>query len=340
MDELFVISEEEEAPPPPETDHLLILAGRLEALTTVLAKKLNQAAVAHYCRLLANTMRQLAPFYRIDGLLPGGRIDRDDSGFPCTEDLYYLFSEWRAAERGLRAGVSETDLLEQMRKRIWAGEFPSEEHAALARRHHMLRIQGAEIAEDFRVLHPILLKETDTLRFYRLGWRGWDERAGLFRYCSCFFTQDKETRPLEEVRKDSPLHERIRAEFTRPLPETVETLYFRDGVHPKSVDRYTIGPYYSPGSANSNFLQHLFDGVEHPFLLKVSLERVIIESGRPRTGFLDELIGEPQERQTNLIEQRVRYVLCSREIQDRLGGTDEKGEPATIYTLDRRGRIE
>ncbi|MBI2943204.1 MAG: hypothetical protein HYY25_03280 [Candidatus Wallbacteria bacterium] len=339
MDQLLVISDDEEAPPPPETDHLLILAGRLEALTAVLAKRLNQAAAAHYSRLLANTMRQLAPFYGVEGLLPRGQIDRDDSGFPCTEDLYYLFSEWRAAERGLRAGVSEADLLEQLRKRIFGGEFPSEEHAALARRHHMLRIQGAEIAEDFRVLHPILLKETEMLRFYRLGWRGWDERAGLFRYCSCFFTQDKETRPLEEVRKDSTLHERLRAELSRTLAESVETLYFRDGIHPKSVDRYTIGPYYSPGSANSSFLQHLFDAAEHPFLLKLTLERVIIESGMPRGGFLDELIGENQERPRNLIEQRTRYVLCPPELKERLGGSDEKGEPATVFTVDRRGQI-
>lgn len=335
-DELFLI-DDEDAPPPPSTDYLVMLAARLRGLILVV-RKMNPA-VAHYCRLLSNTIESIAPFYKTPGLLPRGEIDKEDSGFPCTPDLLFLFNEWRAAERGLRSGITEADLLEKMRRTLYSGVFPAEEYAALARRHHLHRIQGAEIAEEFRITSPLLQKETETYRFYKLSWRGWDDKACLFRFSSLFFAQDKETRPIEEIRKDSPAYQKIREEFQRPLAESLDSLGFREGIHPKNVDRFTIGPYHTPDTSNSPDLRSLFDGFDHPFLLKMTLERLILQTGVARPNLIDELMGEAGPRPVSLLEQRSRYALCSPGLKSRLGTTDERGEAATLFTLEPNGDV-
>lgn len=338
MDELLVIDDQDEATPPPESDYLLMLAYRLKGLIEVL-RKLEQAAVAHYCRLIASTVEALSPLYATQGLLPRGAIDRDDSGFPCTEDLLFLFSEWLAAEASVKAGTSEAELLTRMRRRIFSGEFPTEEHAALGRMSYLSRIRGSELAEEFRILNPLLLKETEFLRFIRQGWRGWDARAGVFRHYFAFFAQQRGTRPFERIREDSELAARLREGFQRPLAELLEPLSFRDDSQPKSVDRYTIGPYYVPCPENAPAIRGLFDGLEHPFILKLTLERVIVESSLAQPALIHEFLGEDRPRPVSLREQRSRYVLCSPEVQTRLGAVDERGEPATLWALDRRGRV-
>ncbi len=338
MEDLLVIDDEEE-PLPPEADHLLMLAYRLKGLIKVLTL-LKRAAVAHYCRLLVNTMEAMAPLYRQPGLLPRGEIDTDDSGFPHTEDLLYLFEESSAAARGLRNSTSQEQLLEQMRAKIFTGQFPEEEYSALARRHHLEKVRGFEVAEEFKIMHPILQKETEAFRFYKLTWRGWDDRTCLFRFYSTIFTQDRNSRPLEEISRNSPTYEKIRSEFQRPLPQVVESLFFRDGVVPKSVDRYTIGPYYAPGCATNPTVKRLFQDQKHPFILKLSLERLILETPLMRPTLMEDLIAGQGGRPVHLIEQRSRYLLCNPDLKDQLGGVDEKGEPATIFTLDSRGEVQ
>lgn len=317
--------------------HLQMLASALRALIQML-RLLGLPAVAHYCRLLAGTIDMLAAFYGTPSFLPRAHIERHDSGFPSREDLLFLFEQQENLAQGESVQDTEDALVQRARRRILHGEYPKEEQIELRRRRLFTRIASTELAEPFRVLHPISLKETSSLRFYKMDWRGLCPRDNLFRYCSALFTQNRTQPAPPEVRPGHPVHTLLREGFHLPLSDIAPSLWHirRDAV-PKSLDRYTLGPFHSLATHNPKALSDLFEGPTD-FLLKMSLQRMVVEDSRPSTTLLNEILGDPSRQpQPRFKESGALYVLTTPALAERLAGRDERGEPCTVFTLTPSG---
>ena len=294
-------------------------------------------------------------------------IDPTESGWPHLGDL--LFIEEDKKKIGATLAVADrAKLVKEMSDAIaLEHRFPRDEQRALILLDYFefLKSQEGDLFSLYKMGTPLQVKvknpearlkwfDSIPFRTYQVEWGGINS-ANLFVFNRMDFLQDGESIPfafseypqLETLLKE-PFHKSVLNSVLPGLGQLADSSLYDTflrvdeipDLRPKEVSRFIIGPYYNQDTSNTAGIQELFDGLDDPFVMKMTQETVRSLQSVPRPqGVLRQFFSRETYREVPSTVQASTYLLCSSEVKKRLVTKDWHGNRCTVIGLIRGGGL-
>ncbi|VVB78987.1 Uncharacterised protein [uncultured archaeon] len=325
---------------------------RLGHLSQILTLEGNEGGefVIPYIEVVKNSIEALKLKYQLQGQ---DRVDFAltiacrNSGFPTEKDLYMLERNKSESGEVLNCLPSRDGIVNSIRNAILRNDSVVNSQTLLKRFNFYSMIDKTNLLNEFHLNEPKLAKEQNGRRMYTLEWSCIERTSKVPVLYRMYLTQNKRFEPLEE--KSNKQLETIIYQthfgffdigaFARHIDNEIEE------VHPKLLEKYTIGPFYNSLTENSPEMNQLLYGVEEPSVLKFTIERVMSERVRQYGGntLFDRLINIISKKKTERevfgpVDSETKMIVPFR-LKQELGNNDEYGNSCRVYGITKGGDI-
>ena len=318
------------------------LKSRLENLSVVL-KKEGDEFVIPYVDIITNSLGCMLAKYELDGqdkLDFSLTINPTNSGFPTPKDFYMLEKNKEEAKGNLETLPPRDEIINKIGSAVLRGDSCVNAQMLLRRFNFFSKVSRAKVLEGYYLNQPKFVKEDGKRRSYVLEWSCIERVTNLPVFYRLCLTHNKSSPPLEREFGNNLKTVIYQTQFPNDIKSFVSFIDNEvEEVHPKLLEKYTIGPYYDSLTRNNPQIVQLFDGLEDPSLLKFTFEKILSEGVRQYGNWLDMITGKKTEREVfGPVDSETRIVAPFR-IKQKLNGCDENGKPCKVYGITNGGEI-
>ncbi len=330
-------------------EYLRRLNTRLGNLSAVLAREGNEF-VEPYLEIVQNTMKGLMLKHEINGQ---DKIDFSltisaiDSGFPTEKDIYLLEKNQEEAKATLQFLPERDEIIDLIRKAIFRNGSVANGQTMLRRHNFYSFLDSARLLRDYHLDEAKLVKDHEQRRYYTLEWACVETGSRLPVLYRMYLTQDSRFCRLEK-RRNLGLETIIfqtqmgfidLSTFARTVDNEIEE------VHPKLVEKYTIGPYYDKETNNSHEMQAILEKAGNPSILKFTVEKVLSERVSKYGGesilerIFNCLFRIKTEREVYGPTDSETKMIVPFRLKQELRNRDEYGNACQVYGVTMEGNI-
>ncbi|MES2143180.1 MAG: hypothetical protein V4516_02215 [Pseudomonadota bacterium] len=252
------------------TGHLARVAAELE--TEGRLSRTETRVLGHYLSAVATTFRALSHKYVMTGrgdAAPKLTIDRHESGFPVAQELMTMAVDASQAAKHLAGMASEAELKDRMVRQI-VGDLtiPTALQFALAQRYYYEALTAGGIFWARNDPDVQWIAQAGERRQYLVHWAIWDTQVNL-PIVYLLDVEDDGKKPLPNDDNRWPaVQAGLMAQSSLGLKLlTMATGFDRDfdGVMPKRLRRFVLGPMYSASfTLQSGPISKVLEGAKAP----------------------------------------------------------------------------
>lgn len=325
---------------------------RLGNLSTILTREGNEGGefVIPYLQIVKNSIEALKLKYQLQGqdrVDFGLTIASRDSGFPTEKDFYMLERNKEDSHEILKCLPSRDEIINNIRNAILRNDSIINSQTLLKRHNFYSMINQASLIKEYHLNEPKFIKEQNERRLYTLEWSCIERTSKVPVLYRMYLEQDTRSIPLEKsfnkqlelIIYQTQVGFFDIGTFARHIDNEVEE------VHPKLLEKYTLGPYYDTVTKNNLEMTNLLKNSEESSILKFSIERVLSERVRQYGGndFVDRIINIISKRKTirevfGPVDSETKMIVPFRMKQE-LGNRDEYENPCKVYGVTIGGDI-
>lgn len=318
------------------------LDGRLEQLRIILEKEGN-GFVLPFINRIRNSLRGFSLKYQINGdehrTLPF-TIDASYSGWPTVKDFYILEIDQRNAEINLSTLPQEKEIISSIARVLMHDGSPEKYQNILRIRKFNEFIKSAKILRESKKAHLEKGQQENGKRLYSAEWGGIEFTTQLPVFYRMIFTQNSGSLPLNDLPSqfELALYACLRGVVdVRRAAMEINNAY--EDIHPKIVQKVTIGPFHSIETRNNGDLDSLLKGYQGEPVLRLRTDAVASFATRNhvRKGLISFFDRHFTREEYGPIDS-VRKMIVPFGMKQRLQGHDEYG-PCTIYGVTSDGGI-
>lgn len=322
--------------------YLQRLNARLGQLSTIFERE-----ETDYILPFMNVLRRTVELLQLKHQLIGNnKIDFDltlfsnDSGFPSERDLFSLQKNKDEADAILGSTLSRDEIIDRIRKAILNG-VSVEAYQNMLRRYNFFNglANTDMLFKGYHYETPKFVKAEGKRRFYNVDWFCLERATRLPVFYRMCLEQDRNATPLEDC--PNPRLETVvyqtqmgfhnSGTFARTIDNEV------DEVHPKLIEKYTIGPFYDTITDNSPEMRRLIDSDNS--ILKFSITGVLSERVTQYGNWIDYLIRRKTERESFSPVFTETKMIVPFKLKQSLGNRDETDHQCKVYGITKGGDI-
>ncbi|MBI5804101.1 hypothetical protein HY450_02565 [Candidatus Pacearchaeota archaeon] len=326
------------------TPYLERLSTTLDYLAEILKREKNSFVVA-YVAIVRNGIDSLRLKHQLHGEdkvdFPLTIISRN-SGFPSEKDFYLLEKNKDEAEETLSVLPSKDEIIDRIRHGILNHSSIVTAQTLLHRFNFYSAIAERAPLEAYQVNRPMHRGEKDGENLYVLEWNCIERKTKLPVFYRMCMAQESWRRRLEvgSNPKLETLLYQTQMGFMNvdTFARAVDTQI--DEVHPKLIEKYTIGPFHNHITKNNQALNSLLEDAEDPAVLKFTRECVVSERVKDHyVKFFDRLRRKKSVREVfGPVDSETKMIVPFR-VKQKLGNQDEYGNPCKVYGITNGGDI-
>ncbi len=319
------------------------LYSRLEDLSLIF-KNEEDNFIIPYVELLKNSFKGLYLKYQLP---EEKKIDFDliinpfNSGYPTLKDFIALNENKKKAKENLDSIPKKEDILEIIKSGVMHGIAIDEAQDMLRRYNFYNFIDRNELFDYNASPFTSYIKKEGSRRFYTLSWGNLDWLWKVPVYYHMCFQQDSRNDPFElnkvNVLKGLILQTKNSHVDLNILAQQIDSNV--EEIHPKVIERFTLGPYFDGLTKNPEEIHALFNGDAEPSLQKFIRERATSEREKPYGGLWEKMWGKKTVREVFSVTYSETRMVVPFRIKQKLGNYDEKGNPCKIYGIKNDGGI-
>ncbi len=324
-------------------NYLERLNGRLKNLALIFKNEDDEFIIPHI-ELLKNSLKGLylkyqLPFEKkIDFDL---MINPNLSGYPTLKDFIALKENKRDADEILGTIPQREEIIEIIRTGIMHGINVDSAQDMLRRLNFFSYLKEYQLFDEDVLPITRFIKKESKREFHVMSWGcvDWLWKVPVF-YNMCF-QQDSRYGSFDlgkkPVLKGLLLQTKSSHIDLKTLGQQIDSMV--EEIHPKFIERFTLGPYYDNVTNNPEEIQRLINDESDPSVMKFIRERVLSERTKPFGGLLERIMGKKTEREVfSPTYEEMRMVVPFR-IKQKLGNFDEKDNPCKVYGVRIDGGI-
>ncbi|MBI4447730.1 hypothetical protein HY643_02015 [Candidatus Woesearchaeota archaeon] len=300
------------------------------------ATEMGYTKVAEYCPQIKNLLKffhyQRTPTQKFGiNEFEGIIIDPSLSGFPNSESIRKLFGHKELAQEYLNRMPIEEEILKEAQKKFFKGQMPTQQQEQITQVNFYKQLTSTQLPErreTFFLPKGSLLTEGETKnQGYEILSMGLDTTKNLYLLYTAQIIKEEESLPAEKLAQffDGSC-------FSWNPREVFLRLNSLEGIRPKTVERFVIGPFYFQRTENSKPLQQAFEKGENPWLLRFRKEHV--ESKKTVTLAEGTIFKKQVKKELCSEETREQYALCppslERALQELFVQEDEEYKIITV----------
>src|SRR3989338_9942690 len=226
------------------------------------------------------------------------KISKNNSGFPTYSDFYLLINNKEKAKEYLDALPEREEIIDNLRNALFRGESGASAQIVLKRFNYYSRLAKTKTLKAYHFNEPKLIKEENERRLYTLEWSCIERATNLPALYRMSFTQNRSYAPLnqtENARLETIIYDtQLGALDIKTLAHTIDREIAE--LHPKFIEKHTIGPFYNSFTNNSDEIQIILPTPDSS-VLKFTRERVLSIDVRQYGNILDRLRGKKTEQE-------------------------------------------
>ncbi len=321
------------------------LNARLDQLSTLLAREDDNVALP-FMQALIRSVELLGLKHQVQG---EDKVDFDltisakDSGLPTERDLYSLRKNREEATQTLKSLPARKEVISRLRKAILHGIREEPYQNQLRRLNFFKELAGTDFTfAGYHFSAPQALEDEGERRKYNVTWFCIERGTKLPVFYRMCLDQDRSAAPLEKgrnARLETVIYQTVMGPldigaFARAVDNEIAE------VHPKLVEKYTVGPFYDRLTENSGEMSELLKADDEGTALKFSISRVVSERVTQYGGaWYDYLLGRKTEREVfSRVFCKEGMIVPFRAVQN-MKGKDEYRNPCKIYGVTKGGEI-
>lgn len=277
-------------------------------------------------------------------------IDPLISGLPTAKDFYLLESNKREANSMLSQMPSREEIIDKIRKAVLRGDSVSTPQFLLAKHNLYSKIAASEVLSSYAIRSVKKTKEKDGRKYFAVEWSCIERGSSFPVFYRLGLTQDSRLPELEIG--SNPRLEMVLYQTQTGVDDISSFASFVDReieeVHPKSIERYIVGPFMNKFTQNAGGFSNILNGEEDSSVLKFTVERAISVDVNQYGNLWDAIRGRKTEREVfGPVDSETELITAFRLKQKMIGvdgnnkpcNIDEKGVPCKIYGVTNSGEI-
>lgn len=325
--------------------YLSSLRTRLNNLGDVVEREKREYAV-NFLQVMENSIECLRlkyalQFYGDDKIDFPLTIDPLISGLPTAKDFYLLENNKREANIMLKQMPSRDEIIDKVRKAVLRGDSVSTPQFLLAKHNLYSKMAASEVLSSYAIRSIKQTKEKDGRKYFAVEWCCIERGSSFPILYRMGLTQDSRLPELEIG--SNPRLEMVLYQTQTGVDDISGFASFVDReieeVHPKSIERYVVGPFMNRFTKNSAGFSNILNGEEDSSVLKFTFERSISVDVTQYGNLWDAIRGKKTEREVfGPVDSETELITAFR-LKQKMNGTDEQGNPCKVYGVTNSGEI-
>lgn len=321
------------------------LKTRLVQLSAIQTREGDNIPV-HFMESLINSIELLELKYQLKG---EEKIDFDltisakESGFPTERDFYSLKKNAEEAENILNSSPKKRDVIGRLRKGLLHEIDIVPYQDQLRRVNFFTELTKTDSLFAGYHLYPAQsLENKGGRRKYNITWSCMERGTKLPVFYRMCLEQDRKAEPLENginARLETLIYRTAMGPLdTGALARVIDNEIAE--VHPKLVEKYTVGPFYDYLTENSKEMSEILKESDEASVLKFSILRVVSDRVSQHCGgLIDVLLRKKNEREVfSRVCDQEGIIVPFRAVQE-MKGKDVYGNQCRVYGVTKGGEI-
>jgi hypothetical protein len=284
--------------------HLDRLAFMLTMIAKVMMKRLpddggNNLELQTFLRKLSDMLDTFVLKNRLEAMKPNSdirlscTIDPTDSGFPViVRDFRFLMTDQEHAAEALRKLPEDQRLVDDALFLLFRGHFPKETVLQKLTRNYYKTLQDVTMPERLKIFPITHIKEEDRMHYCKKSFERLDDHYNLPRFYTTYLKVPSKTYPKTdwEPEIDNAISEGLSTVTALELGYLAKKIEVIEGVQLEFLERFDIGPFYSPHTENSETVQRLLES-DDDCIMMFSKSMVVRTGEESRAGLSERLRG-------------------------------------------------
>jgi hypothetical protein len=282
--------------------HLDVLASFLTVLAKLIPRKLpqdggNNPELLQYIKKFSATLRVLMLKHTLESMKPNSdirlacTINPSDSGFPVfIRDFKFLATDKEQAVTELEKIPGDERLVDDALFLLFRGLFPKEVILQKFTRSYYDTLKRLALPEALKIYPVRDIKTEDDMHYCKRSWERLDDHHNLPRFYTAYLKIPAKTYPRAGWRQDveQAITEGLSTVVNLELGYLAQKIDDLEGVQLEYLERFDLGPFYSPATENRETVRALVEAPEDAILM-FSKAMVIRTGQEERAGVSERL---------------------------------------------------